>query len=191
MCLSTSTKNGFPSSRFVLLKHYDENGFMFFTNYGSRKAKEIDENPQVAVAIYWLPLHRSVRIEGTAAKISREDSEKYFHERPRASQIGAVASNQSEVIPSREYLDQIEADIKEKLGDGQVPLPNWGGYLITPQTIEFWQGQTNRLHDRIRFRKTDEEVDEKLTHRVENGWVIIRVKINLLFNDIKFIFPNR
>lgn len=166
-------RDGFPSARFVLLKTFDERGFTFFTNYGSRKAKELEENPNVAASIYWLPLHRSVRIEGTAAKISREDSEKYFHARPRASQIGALASPQSEIIPSREYLDKIETDIKDKLGDGEVPLPNWGGYLITPRVIEFWQGQTNRLHDRIRFRKSDEDVDENLTRRAENGWVII------------------
>lgn len=164
----------------MLLKHYDEKGFVFFTNYGSRKAKDIDENPNVAASLYWLPLHRSVRIEGVASKISREDSEKYFHMRPRASQIGALASPQSELIPSREYLDEIETDIKEKLGDGEVPLPNWGGYLIAPQTIEFWQGQTNRLHDRIRFRKTKEVVDGKLTHQAENGWVIIGAAIKLL-----------
>lgn len=134
---------------------------------------ELEENPNVAATIYWLPLHRSVRIEGSAAKISKEDSEKYFHARPRASQIGALASPQSEIIPSREHLDKIEADIKDQLGDGEVPLPNWGGYLITPRVIEFWQGQTNRLHDRIRFRKSDEVADGKLTHRGENGWVII------------------
>ena len=133
-------RDAFPSSRFVLLKSYDENGFTFFTNYGSRKAKEIDENPNVAATLYWIPLHRSIRIEGTATKISREDSEKYFHERPRASQIGALASPQSDPIPSREYLDKIEDDLKEELQDKEVPLPNWGGYLITPRVIEFWQG---------------------------------------------------
>lgn len=157
----------------MLLKTFDERGFTFFTNYASRKAKELEDNPNVAATIYWLPLHRSVRIEGIAEKISPEDSEKYFHARPRASQIGALASPQSEVIPSREYLDKIEAEIKEKLGDEEVPMPNWGGYLIKPRVIEFWQGQTNRLHDRIRFRKSDEDVDGKLIHRGEDGWVII------------------
>lgn len=107
--------------------------------------------------------------------MSRQESEKYFHERPRASQIGALASPQSQVIPNREHIDQIEEKIKTDLGDGVVPLPDWGGYLIKPRMIEFWQGQTNRLHDRIRFRKSDEDVDDKLVHRGENGWVYERL----------------
>ena len=136
----------------------------------------METNPNVAVAFYWLPLRRSIRIEGSVSKLSRQESETYFHTRPRASQIGALASPQSEVIASREYIDKIEDDIKLKLGEsGEVPLPNWGGYLITPRAIEFWQGQTNRLHDRIRFRKSDEEVDDKLVHRGENGWVYERL----------------
>lgn len=126
--------------------------------------------------LYWLPLRRSVRIEGSAIKLSREESEIYFHSRPRASQIGALASPQSEVIPNREYLDEIESGIKKELGnEKEVPLPNWGGYLIEARMIEFWQGQTNRLHDRIRFRRSDEKVDEKLVHRGEDGWVYERL----------------
>lgn len=117
-----------------------------------------------------------MRIEGSATKLTREESEAYFHSRPRASQIGALASPQSNVIPSREYLDEIETQIKRDLGDAkEVPLPNWGGYLIAPRTIEFWQGQTNRLHDRIRFRRSEEDVDEKLVHRGEDGWVYERL----------------
>lgn len=136
----------------------------------------MEVNPNVAVAFYWLPLRRSIRIEGTVTKLSREESETYFHSRPRASQIGALASPQSQLIPSREHMDKIEDDIKQKLGEGEVPLPpNWGGYLIAPRTIEFWQGQTNRLHDRIRFRKSEEAVDDKLVHRGENGWVYERL----------------
>lgn len=119
-------RDGAPSLRYVLLKDCNEKGFTFFTNYASRKAKEIEQNPNVAFALYWLPLRRSVRIEGVASKISREESEKYFHSRPRASQIGALVSPQSQPIPNREYLDTIEKDIKEELGpDKEVPLPNW------------------------------------------------------------------
>lgn len=135
----------------------------------------MDSNPNVAVAFYWLPLRRSIRIEGSVTKLSPQESEVYFHSRPRPSQIGALASPQSQVIPSREYIDKIEDEIKQKVGDSEVPMPNWGGYLITPKMIEFWQGQTNRLHDRIRFRKSDEEVDDKLIHRGENGWVYERL----------------
>lgn len=105
----------------------------------------MESNANVAVAFYWLPLRRSIRIEGSVAKLTREESEIYFHSRPRASQIGALASPQSEVIPSREHIDKIEDEIKEKLGETEpIPLPNWGGYLIRPRMIEFWQGQTNR-----------------------------------------------
>jgi pyridoxamine 5'-phosphate oxidase len=132
----------------------------------------------VAATIYWLPLRRSIRIEGTVEKIPNSESEAYFHSRPRASQIGALASPQSQPIPSREHLDKIECDIKQELGDEAiVPMPNWGGYLIIPRSIEFWQGQTNRLHDRIRFRKnfTENEIDGKLVHRGENGWVYERL----------------
>ncbi|EAT46086.1 AAEL002703-PB [Aedes aegypti] len=179
MCLATATKDAIPSARFVLLKDITDQGFTFFTNYGSRKAAEIAENPNVALTFYWLPLRRSVRIEGSAEKISREESEAYFHQRPRASQIGALASPQSQAIPSREYLDQKEQAIKDELGpEGVVPLPNWGGYLVRPSTIEFWQGQTNRLHDRIRFRqklKGGETVDGEVLHQGESGWFYDRL----------------
>lgn len=157
------------------MKSFDQNGFTFFTNYESRKAIEMEANPNVAVAFYWLPLRRSVRIEGSVTKLSREDSEKYFHERPRASQFGAAASPQSKVISNRQEIDDIEELLKQEIGEKQVPMPNWGGYLILPRMIEFWQGQTNRLHDRIRFRKSDKDADEKLIHRGENGWVYERL----------------
>lgn len=136
----------------------------------------METNPNVAVAFYWLPLRRSVRIEGSVTKLTREESEAYFHSRPRASQIGALASPQSQVIESRETIDQIEEKIRHNLGETEaVPMPNWGGYVISPRSVEFWQGQTNRLHDRIRFRKSDEEVDDKLIHQGENGWVYERL----------------
>ncbi|XP_070138245.1 pyridoxine/pyridoxamine 5'-phosphate oxidase-like [Drosophila bipectinata] len=177
--LATVSPAGKPSNRFVLVKEATAEGFTFFTNYGSRKADDIKANPNVAISFYWLPLRRSVRIEGVAEKISPEDSLKYFHQRPRASQIGAAASPQSQRIPSRNYLDEVEAGIKQKLGpDGEVPLPNWGGYLVRPDLIEFWQGQTDRLHDRIRFRRGDEvesEIDGKLVHKGEDGWVYERL----------------
>lgn len=126
MSLATSTKTGFPSVRFVLLKDYGERGFTFFTNYNSRKAQELAENPNVAIAVYWMPLRRSIRIEGVAQKVSKEESETYFHQRPRASQIGALASPQSQPIPSRAFMDKAEQKIKEDLGDDkEVPLPDW------------------------------------------------------------------
>ncbi|KAL1399621.1 hypothetical protein pipiens_008066 [Culex pipiens pipiens] len=141
--------------------------------------KELAENPNVALAFYWLPLRRSVRIEGTAERIPGAESAAYFHQRPRASQIGALASPQSRPIPSRDFLDQKERAIKEELGpDGEVPLPNWGGYLVRPAAVEFWQGQTNRLHDRIRFRKPagpEEAVDGEVLHQGENGWIYERL----------------
>lgn len=178
-CLATVSKDGKPSNRFVLIKDVTDEGITFFTNYGSRKAQDIANNPNVAMTVYWLPLRRSVRFEGVAEKIPKEQSLAYFHQRPRASQIGALASEQSSKIPSREYLDEIEAGIKAKLGpDGEVPLPNWGGYLIRPDVIEFWQGQTDRLHDRIRFRRgecVEKEVDNKLVHMGENGWIYERL----------------
>ncbi|XP_067638616.1 uncharacterized protein sgll isoform X1 [Eurosta solidaginis] len=178
-CLATVNKDGKPSNRFVLLKDVTDEGFRFFTNYGSNKAKDIANNPNVAMTLYWLPLRRQIRIEGVAEKIPQTDSLAYFRQRPRASQIGALASEQSTRIPSREYLDDIESGIKAKLGpNGQVPLPNWGGYLIRPHTIEFWQGQTDRLHDRIQFRRgpgVEKEIDETLVHKGENGWVYERL----------------
>ncbi|XP_055852102.1 pyridoxine/pyridoxamine 5'-phosphate oxidase-like [Episyrphus balteatus] len=177
-CIATVNKDGFPSNRFVLVKDVVPEGFIFFTNYGSRKAQDILNNPNVAITFYWCPLRRSVRIEGEAEKISHADSLNYFHQRPRASQIGALASAQSTVIESRKHLDEIESKIKTELGDKEVPMPNWGGYLIRPRLIEFWQGQTDRLHDRIRFRrgsKKEEEVDEKFVHSGEDGWVFERL----------------
>lgn len=161
-----------------MLKGCNSDGFTFFTNYGSRKAKELEENPCAALTFYWMPLRRSIRIEGDVEKVSAAESEEYFHQRPKASQIGALASPQSLVIPNREHLDKIEEEIKSKLKpDEPIPMPHWGGYLVKPKSIEFWQGQTNRLHDRIRFRKLEptEIIDETLVHAGDDGWVYERL----------------
>jgi len=179
-CMATVDKSGEPVTRLTSIEEVNSHGITFFTTLGSRQAGEISANPHVSLHFNWAPpLRRSVRIEGVAEKISVEDSLKYFHQRPRASQIGAAASPQSQRIPSRSYLDDVEAAIKLELGpDGEVPLPNWGGYLVRPDLIEFWQGQTDRLHDRIRFRRgggVESEVDSKLVHKGEDGWVYERL----------------
>ncbi|EDV42769.2 uncharacterized protein Dana_GF16862 [Drosophila ananassae] len=177
--LATVGADGKPSNRFLLVKDFTPEGPIFLTNFGSRKALDITVNPNVAVSFYWLPLRRSVRVEGVAEKISDAEALKYFKHRPRTAQIAANTSPQSEAIPSRKYLEDIQAGIQKKLGeDTEVPLPNWGGYLVRPYSMEFWQGQTDRLHDRIRFRNgpgVESEVDGKIVHKGENGWVYERL----------------
>lgn len=154
MTLSTATKDGFPSSRIVLLKGVDEDGFRFYTNYSSRKAKQLDENPRAALCFYWAPLERQVRIEGTVRKLSEEESEAYFQQRPRLSQIGAWASKQSSKIASREALVDKFKEIEKQFENQEIPLPDfWGGYLLQPVRIEFWQGRKGRMHDRICYEK--------------------------------------
>ncbi len=154
MFLATSTKEGKPSVRTVLLKGYDENGFIFFTNYSSRKGNEIDENPFASILFFWKELGRQIRIEGALEKVSREQSDEYFHSRPFDSQIAALASDQSKVVENRDAVDNRFNDLKEKYKDSKVPLPeNWGGYRVLPERMEFWQGRQNRLHDRILFSK--------------------------------------
>jgi len=179
MCLSTATKDGFPSSRMVLLKKYGPEGFTFYTNYTSRKAGELDSNPRAALVFYWEPLQRSIRVEGKVMRVEEEESLDYFHSRPISSQIGACVSNQSKVISTRSVLTDKEEELLAKYGDGKepVPKPNWGGYRVVPHMVEFWQGQSTRIHDRIRFRKMaeDEDVDEKMTQKGENGWAIERL----------------
>ncbi len=154
MTLSTATNDGRPSSRIVLLKGVDEQGFRFYTNYNSRKGRELDENPQAALCFYWAALERQVRIEGTVQKVSKEDSENYFRQRPRLSQIGAWASQQSTEVDSRDALVAKFKEIEQRFKDQEVPLPEfWGGYLLQPNRIEFWQGRKGRMHDRICYNK--------------------------------------
>ncbi|KAM3965344.1 pyridoxine 5'-phosphate oxidase [Aphomia sociella] len=180
MCLATVSKEGFPSARFVLLKGYGKDGYKFYTNHGSRKANEMKGNPNVAATFYWEVLNRSVRIEGCVERLSEEDSTRYFHSRPAPSQIAACASYQSTPIESRDVLCEREKVLEaEYLIPGkEIPKPDfWGGYIIRPSVVEFWQGQCDRLHDRIKFRKPKEgEVpDGKLLHEGEDGWVYERL----------------
>jgi len=155
MTLATATHDGKPSARVVLLKGFNKEGFIFYTNYLSRKGKELSKNPVVALVFFWPELSRQVRIEGTLEKVSKEESEKYFQSRPVDSQLGALASPQSQVI-SREELEKNWAELKTTYADKAISKPSfWGGYLVKPQVIEFWQGRESRLHDRIVYKKAD------------------------------------
>lgn len=156
MTLSTATKEGKPSSRIVLLKGVDEQGFRFYTNYASRKGKELKENPSAALCFFWSILERQVRVEGKVQKLSREESELYFHRRPRLSQIGAWASRQSTEVQSRDELEEKFNDISQRYKNREIPLPDfWGGYLVKPRRVEFWQGRKGRMHDRICYKKAE------------------------------------
>ncbi len=161
MALATADRTGQPTLRTVLLKGFDERGFVFYTNYESAKARQIAHNPQVALLFQWLGLERQVTVTGRAEKLSAAESLGYFLSRPRESQIGAWASRQSAVITTRSVLEAKFAEMKAKFAHGQVPLPGfWGGYRITPLTFEFWQGRPNRLHDRFSYIQKSEGVWE-------------------------------
>ena len=164
MTLATATREGRPSARTVLLKGLDGRGFVFFSNYESRKAHELDLNPCATLLFPWVSLERQVIIEGTVAKVPREESETYFHSRPRASQLAAWGSLQSSIIPGRSVLEDNMKMLEQKYAGREVPLPpHWGGWRLTPETVEFWQGRRSRLHDRLRYR------------REKDGWLVERL----------------
>ncbi|MEO1023003.1 MAG: pyridoxamine 5'-phosphate oxidase [Bacteroidota bacterium] len=162
--LATVDKDGKPHNRVVLLKGMDERGIHFFTNYASDKGQEIDDNPNVSVCFLWLELERQVRIDGVASKLTEEENNEYFQVRPYKSQIGALASNQSEIVENRSILEDRFADLERQYVEGEVPKPStWGGYSIKPSSFEFWQGRRSRLHDRIKFEQEN------------NQWIIKRL----------------
>ncbi len=151
MTLATATRDGLPSARIVLLKGYDERGFVFFTDYRSQKGTELEQNPQASLVFFWAELERQVRISGPVSVVSRDESEAYFQTRPRPSQLSTWVSRQSQVIADRKLLEDGVQKVEGQFPD-QVPLPpHWGGFRVTPETVEFWQGRESRLHDRLRY----------------------------------------
>jgi pyridoxamine 5'-phosphate oxidase len=165
IALATATPDGKPSVRIVLLKGFDQGGFVFFTNYQSDKGRELVANSQAAFVIYWVQLERQIRVAGRVEKTSRAESQVYFHSRPRGSQLGAWVSHQSEVIDARRILEARLAEMTERFAGVEIELPpHWGGYRIVPEALEFWQGRANRLHDRFRY-----------TRQPDGSWTIDRL----------------
>lgn len=166
MTLATATPDGRPSARIVLLKEVSDVGFVFYTNYTSRKARELEANPFAALTFYWAELERQVRVEGRVERVPREQSERYYRSRPSGSRLGAWASEQSAVIPGRAILENRLAALEAQYaGSEDIPVPEfWGGYCLVPESIEFWQGRPNRMHDRLRYRTNGEE-----------GWLLERL----------------
>ena len=164
MTLATATTDGLPCARIVLMKSYDDRGFVFYTNYNSRKGNELTDNARACLLFYWSALWRQVRIEGAVEKVSEEESEQYFHSRPLGSKTGAWASNQSQPIENRAALEKRFEEFDLKFADNVPRPPHWGGYRVIPEVIEFWQGQENRLHDRLRY-----------TAQNDGTWVIERL----------------
>ncbi len=164
MTVATAALDAKPSARIALLRGVDERGLVFFTNYASRKGKELKENPFAALVFFWQPLHRQIRIEGRVERVDALESDAYFNSRPRGSQLSAAASPQSQVIPSREFLETRVTELDAKNPDHVLRPAQWGGYRVIPDVFEFWQGRENRLHDRLRY-----------TRGVNNAWKIERL----------------
>lgn len=165
MTLATSSSDGVPSARIVLLKGFNNQGFSFFTNYSSFKAQQLQDNPRACLVFFWKELERQVRITGVVQRLNSAESDEYFNKRPEGSRIGAIASPQSQVIPGREWLEKEVEDVSAKYQGTTIPRPDhWGGYLVRPVTIEFWQGRSSRLHDRLQYTLED-----------NGGWKIERL----------------